>query len=117
MSNETSGKPASVSVNITSHLKVTATNFTFNRISRTYKSTVMVENISQQSVAGLCIWCLPISHADEPAGTTVGSPYIRVTNNTLAAGHSSSLRIRVQAPPASAITFTPWSIPGVLREP
>jgi hypothetical protein len=120
MSNETSGKPASVSVNVTSQVKVTATNFTFNRISRTYNSTVTVENISQHSVAGpvyLVLTNLPAGVTLEPRGDNRGQPLHSGYEQHPGSRTFLSLSIRVQRHPPRRFRTPQWSIPGVLRKP
>jgi fibronectin type 3 domain-containing protein len=111
MSNEASAKPAAVAIDVTSQVKITSTSFNFNRSSRTYNGTVTVQNISQQSIPGpiqLVLRNLPAGVTLMNAtGTTGGSPYIRVTNNALAAGRSTSVTLRIQAPSAAQITYTP----------
>jgi len=107
LSTETSGKPAAV--NVTSLVKITATAFQFNRNSRTYNSTVTVQNTSSQSISGpiqLVLTNLPsgitLSNA---TGSTGGNPYITVANGALAAGKSASVSIKIQASSASQISY------------
>jgi hypothetical protein len=116
MSNEASAKPAAVAVNVTSSVKITATAFVLNRNTRTYNSTVTVQNATQQSIAGplqLVLTGLPAGVTlANAAGTTGGSPYITVTSGSLAAGKSASVKIQVSATSASSITYTPQVYSG-----
>jgi fibronectin type 3 domain-containing protein len=117
MSNEASAKPVAVATNVTSLVRITSTSFTYSKSSKTYNSTVTVQNTTQQSIAGpleLVLTNLPagITLANA-SGTTGGSPYITITGGALAPGRSASVKIQVQASSASQISYTPAVYSGV----
>jgi len=118
MSNEASAKPASVPVNVTSLVKITSTGFQFKQSTKTYNSTVTVLNQSQQSIAGpiqLVLTNLPAGVTlSNATGTTAGSPYITISSQSLAAGRSVSVTIKVTAPSAAQISYTPAVYSGTL---
>ena len=105
------GKAGGAATNVTSLLKITSTSFVFNKTAGWYHSTVTVENASQQSIAGplqLVLSNLPAGVTlFNATGTTGGSPYITISSQALAAGHSASVKIEIQAASASAISYTP----------
>jgi hypothetical protein len=102
---------APAATNVTSSVKVTATNFNYSKSSKTYNSMVTVQNVTQQSIAGpiqLVLTQLPAGVTlANAAGATGGSPFVTVTNGSLAAGRSASVRIQVQATSAGQISYTP----------
>ncbi|HUI77012.1 MAG TPA: glycoside hydrolase family 44 protein [Bryobacteraceae bacterium] len=97
--------------NVTSLVKVTATAFVYNKSTKLYHSTVTIQNKGQQSIAGplqLVLTNLPAGvTVFDPGGTTAGSPYITVSKQALAAGHSVSVKIAIQAASAGQISYTP----------
>jgi hypothetical protein len=97
-------------VNVTSQVKITSTPFQYKSSTKTYNSTVTVQNQTQQSIAGplqLVVNNLPSGVAMANAtGTTGGSPYITITSQSLAAGRSASVTIRMNASSASQISYT-----------
>lgn len=111
MSNEASAKPVSIPVNVTSLVKITSTSFQYKLSTKTYNSTVTLQNQTQKSIAGplqLVLTNLPAGVAlSNATGATGGSPYITVTSQALAAGRSVSVAIRITAQSAAQITYTP----------
>ena len=97
-------------INVTSLVKVTSTAFAFNKTTKTYHSTVTVLNQSKQKIAGplqLVLTNLPAGVTLTTAsGTTGGNPYVTVTTQALAASHSASVKIQIQAGSASQISYT-----------
>jgi cellulose 1,4-beta-cellobiosidase len=118
MSNEASAKPASVATNITSPVKITSTNFQYKQSTKTYNSTVTLQNQTQQSIAGplqLVLTNLPVGVSlSNATGTTSGSPYITVSSQALAVGRSVSVTIRINAQSAGQITYAPLVYSGTL---
>ena len=111
MSNEMSAKPVSVATNVTSLVRITSTSFQYKQSTKTYNSTVTVQNQTQQSIAGplqLVLTNLPggvsLSNA---TGTTGGRPYITITSQALATGRSVSVTIKIKAQSAGQISYTP----------
>jgi hypothetical protein len=102
--------------NVTSLVKITSTPFQYKSSTKTYNSTVTVQNASQQSIAGpiqLVLTNLPAGVTlSNATGTTGGSPYITVTSQGLSAGRSASVTIRVQAASAAQISYTPLVYSG-----
>jgi len=105
-------------VNVTSLVKITSTGFQFKQSTKTYNSTVTVLNQSQQSIAGpiqLVLTNLPAGVTlSNASGTTAGSPYITISNQSLAAGRSVSVTIKVTASSAAQISYTPAVYSGTL---
>ncbi|HJZ99449.1 MAG TPA: glycoside hydrolase family 44 protein [Candidatus Solibacter sp.] len=110
MSNEASAKPASVAVDVTASVKISATTFTYSKPAKAYVSTVTVQNVTQQTIAGPLQLVLKNLTAgatlSNASGTTGGNPYITITSNSLAAGKSVSVKLQVHASSAQ-INYTP----------
>jgi hypothetical protein len=104
-------QPAPGATNVTNLVKITSSRFLFNRTSKKYQSTMTVQNQSQQSIPGP----LQIVLTNLPAGVTLsnasgmtgGSPYLTISTQALAAGHSASVKIEMQAASAGQISYTP----------
>jgi cellulose 1,4-beta-cellobiosidase len=110
MSNEASAKPLSAAVDVTASVKISATAFTYSKPAKAYVSTVTVQNLTQQTIAGPLELVLNNLTAgvtlSNASGTTGGNPYITITSNALAAGRSVSVKLHVQASSAQ-ISYTP----------
>ena len=112
LSSEASAKPASSgATNVTSLVKVTSTSFQYRASTKTYNSTVTVQNQTQQPIAGpvqLVLTSLPsgitLSNA---SGTTGGNEYITIATQALGAGNSAVVTIRIKAGSAAQIQYTP----------
>jgi hypothetical protein len=110
MSNEASAKPVSAAVDVTASVKISATAFTYSKPAKAYVSTVTVQNVTQQTIAGPLQLVLKNLTAgatlSNASGTTGGNPYITITTNSLGAGKSVSVKLQVHASSAQ-INYTP----------
>ena len=116
MSNEASAKPAAV--NVTSSVKISQTAFTYSKPAKAYVSTVTVQNVTTQSIAGPLELVLTNLAAGvtvvNASGTSGGSPYVTITTSSLGAGKSVAVKVQVQATSAGQITYTPVVYSGRL---
>jgi len=101
----------SAPTNVTNLVKITSSGFVFNKPSKQYRSTVTVQNQTQQSIAGplqLVLTNLPAGVTlSSASGTTGGNPYLTISAKALAAGRSASVKIDIQAASAGEISYTP----------
>jgi len=101
--------------------QVTLGGFTYNRSTGTLNQTITVKNNSGIAMVGpICVALDGLSSnttLKNKNGNTVnssptGSPYIKVSNSTLAAGASVTITLQFANPASGAVTYTPRVITG-----